>query len=130
MSQILLLEPDRLLAKTYLEALQIVGHTVQICYTAQSAILGADEVTPDIIVMELQLISHGGIEFLYEFRSYQDWQHIPIIILTNVPPDEFRNCQDVLRNEMNVETYLYKPQTSLKKLLESIKELTTPKIEA
>ena len=130
MSQILLLEPDKLLAKTYLEALQTAGHTVQVCHTAQSAILNADEVMPDIIVMELQLVSHGGIEFLYEFRSYLDWQKIPVIILTNVPSDEFKNSRDVLQNEMNVEMYLYKPQTSLKKILESIKELTSSKIEA
>jgi CheY-like chemotaxis protein len=80
--------------------------------------------------MELQLVSHGGIELLYEFRSYLDWQKIPVIILTNVPSDEFKNSRDVLQNEMNVEMYLYKPQTSLKKILESIKELTSSKIEA
>ena len=129
MSQILLIEPDRLLAKTYVEAFKSVGHSVKVCHSAQSAIMCADEIKPSIVVMELQLVSHGGIEFLYEFRSYLDWQNVPIIILTNVPLIEFADSQQLLRNELKVETYLYKPQTSLKKLLQSIKELTAEKIE-
>lgn len=130
MSQILLIEPDRLLAKTYIEALKTDGHIIKVCHSAQSAIMCADEIKPDIVVMELQLVSHGGIEFLYEFRTYIDWQCVPVIILTNVPPIEFADSQQLLRNELNVETYLYKPQTSLKKLLQSIREFTPEKIKA
>jgi DNA-binding response OmpR family regulator len=129
MSQILLLEPDKLLAKTYRESLEMDGHLVKVCHSAQTAILSADEVKPNIVVMELQLVSHGGIEFLYEFRSYTDWQSIPIIILTNVPPTEFNDSQQVLQNQLNVDMYLYKPQTSLKKLLQSINDLTYAKIK-
>lgn len=130
MSQILLLEPDKLLAMTFFKALRTAGHNVQICHSAQSAVLCADEIKPDLIVMELQLVSHGGIEFLYEFRSYVDWQNIPLIILTNVPSSEFANSQNVLQNELNVSAYFYKPKTTLKKLLQSIEDLTSLTIKA
>lgn len=123
MAHILLIEPDRLLARTYGEALTAAGHTVVVCPTAQTAIVSADDGRPDVVVMELQLVSHSGIEFLYEFRSYTDWMKIPLVILTNVPPGEFGGSRDVLMQELNVATYLYKPQTSLQQLVHAVAEL-------
>jgi DNA-binding response OmpR family regulator len=130
MASILLLEPDRLLAKTYVEALQTYGHSVSVCHTAQSAIACADKLQPDVVILELQLVSHSGIEFLYEFRSYIDWQDIPVLILTTVPPAEFSGSQTILRDELNIRDYLYKPQTSLQKLLQTISGLSVAAIEA
>ena len=33
-------------------------------------------VKPAIVMLELQLVEHSGIEFLYEFRSYPEWQRV------------------------------------------------------
>lgn len=120
MSQILLLEPDRLLAKTYYGALQHAGHTVQICASAQSGVFCADDLCPDVVIAELQLVGHSGIEFLYEFRSYPDWQDVPVVIHTNVPASEFSCSWHILREELGVSCYLYKPVTSLSQLLRAI----------
>ena len=79
---------------------------------------------PDIVIVELQLVDHSGIEFLYEFRSYVDWQQIPVIILTNVPESEFAGSQSLLRDDLNVQAYLYKPLTSLQKLIQFVDDLT------
>jgi two-component system phosphate regulon response regulator PhoB len=73
MANILLIEPDRLLAEIYQRALSSEGHNVVVCAGAQSAILSADQSTPDLVILELQLVEHSGIEFLYEFRSYSEW---------------------------------------------------------
>ena len=120
---ILLVEPDRLLAETYYQALTAAGYRVTVCAGAQSAIFAADERTPDIVVLELQLIEHSGIEFLYEFRSYAEWQHIPAIVLSQVPPAEFNGSRRLLIHELGVRTYLYKPHASLRKLLAVVDEL-------
>jgi two-component system response regulator ChvI len=124
MSQILLLEPDKILAKTYSMALESAGHVVRHCVSAQTAIVLADDIHPDIVIVELQLVDHSGIEFLYEFRSYTDWQHIPVIILTNVPETEFSGSLSLLRNDLNVQAYLYKPLTNLQKLIQCVEDLT------
>lgn len=124
MARILLLEPDHLLARTFCRALQAAGYAVDCCANAQAAIVAADTYRPDIVVMELQLVSHSGIEFLYEFRTYADWMTVPVIILTHVPPGEFGASRDVLMKELGVATYLYKPQTSLQKLVSSVNEHT------
>ena len=122
MAQILLLEPDRLLARTYFAALSQANHTVQICATAQNAIYCADDIRPDVVLLELQLVAHSGIEFLYEFRSYPDWQHIPVIVTTNVPAGEFAGSWKLLRDQLGVNQYLYKPLTTLSKLLSTVND--------
>ena len=120
MAKLLLIEPDRVLADTYRRALQAVGHSVVMCASAQSAIFAADEITPDLVILELQLIGHSGIEFLYEFRSYSEWQSIPIIINSQVPPAEFSDSWAILKQELQIEGFLYKPATTLKSLLRSV----------
>ena len=125
MAQILLVEPDRLLARIYFDALTHAGHKVQICATAQAGIFCADDIKPDVVLLELQLVAHSGIEFLYEFRSYPDWQDIPVIITTNVPAEEFSGSWKLLRDQLKVSQYLYKPLTSLQRLLTTVTEYTT-----
>ncbi len=124
---VLLIEPDYLLAETYFQALTDAGHTVVAAAGAQTAIVVADQVKPEFVILELQLIEHSGIEFLYEFRSYLDWQAIPVLIHTQVPPAEFSGNAELLRSELGVARYLYKPHTTLRQLLASVDEFTPVK---
>jgi DNA-binding response OmpR family regulator len=110
---ILLIEPDTLLAQIYKSLLERDGHRIDIAPTAQEAIFAADARCPDLVLLEMQLVSHSGIEFLYEFRSYGDWQDVPVIVLSHVPPGEFSSSQDTLQDQLGVRAYHYKPQTSL-----------------
>jgi DNA-binding response OmpR family regulator len=118
--KIILLEPDKVLADTYRLALLQAGHKVVMCATAQAAIFAADELKPDLVIMELQLTGHSGIEFLYEFRSYDDWATLPVIVLTNVPAGEFHGSWNLLREQLGVKQYHYKPLTTLRTLLRSV----------
>lgn len=120
--EILLIEPDRVLAGAYVEALQSAGYQVNAASTAQAGIMVADAIPPDLVVLELQLVEHSGIEFLYEFRSYPDWQSVPVLIHTHVPPAEFNDNGELLRQELGVREYLYKPRTSLSRLVASVRE--------
>lgn len=120
---ILLVEPDMFLAKTYFRALTQAGHKVVCCANAQQAIFAADKQAPDLVLLELQLVSHSGIEFLYEFHSYAEWQNIPAIVLSHVPPAEFIESWELLQTELGVTEYLYKPHTTLVKLLRTVDNL-------
>jgi DNA-binding response OmpR family regulator len=119
---VLLIEPDRLLVQTYAQALERDGHVVVVVGTAQAAIHAADERKPELVILEMQLVSHSGVEFLYEFRSYDDWQAIPVVVLSQVPPGEFIDSWGLLQGELGVKKYLYKPRTKLEKLLRTIGE--------
>jgi DNA-binding response OmpR family regulator len=122
MARIMLIEPDRVLAGIYARSLTADGHHVTACAGAQAAIMAADQVRPDLVILELQLVEHSGIEFLYEFRSYSEWQMIPILIHTSVPPAEFNDNAQLLKQELNIAAYLYKPHVSLGQLLAAVHE--------
>jgi DNA-binding response OmpR family regulator len=125
MSRVLLIEPDRILADIYRLALDLQGYEVVMCASAQSAITAADLMRPDLVVLEIQLIEHSGIEFLYEFRSYPEWRLIPVLVLTNVPPAEFNGSRTLLKEELGVCAYYYKPFTSLHDFIASVAEFSS-----
>lgn len=125
MAQILIIEPDAVLSNVYTQVFANLGHSVKVCRNAQQGVHASDESLPALIILELQLIGHSGIEFLYELRSYADWKDIPVIILSYVPPQEFAASNQLLKKTLGVAEYFYKPQTSLHSLLDAAKTLLT-----
>lgn len=121
---ILLVEPDSLVAEVFQKALQGKGYSVLSVASAQQAITVINKQKPKIIILELQLRLHNGIELLNEIRSYPDTSEIPVILLTYVPE------QDILPfirgKQYKVEKYLYKPQTTIEKLLKYVNEVMVP----
>ena len=117
---VLLVEPDKLQATAYQTALERDGHTVAHAVSAQSAVHLADQHAPDVVVLELQLPNHNGVEFLYEFRSYAEWLHIPVVIHTFVPLHDLAHAT-TLTKELNVTRTLYKPAISLAQLCVAVR---------
>jgi DNA-binding response OmpR family regulator len=120
---ILLIEPDKILADTYQSALIADGHEVVHTRSAQDAVHRADQTMPDVVVLELQLPRHNGVEFLYEFRSYSEWLNIPVVVHTFVPPHELAQAV-ILEKELGVVRTLYKPDTTLAQLRAAIRQVS------
>lgn len=109
---VLLIEPDKLSARLYKSALQASGHHVRTAHTSQMALNSLDESLPDVIVLELDMPGHNGLEFLYEFCSYEDWMHIPIVLHTVMPAHRFEK-KVVDWAELSVRQYIYKATSTL-----------------
>lgn len=122
MKSLLIVEPDLLSGELYKDALATVGCEVRLVDSGQLALDELDESPPDCIVLEIDMVGHNGFEFLYEFCSHDDWAHIPIILHTGIMPDKFSSMMIDWR-DLNVVEYLYKPQTSLHELQQSVKSL-------
>jgi len=127
MAHVLLLEPDGLLGETYQKALELSGHSVDRCREAQSAVHAIDTRLPDVIVTELELAVHNGIEFLYELRSYGEWQKLPVVVLSHLPAVD-TGLMRALWGELNIAAYHYKPLTKLKDLVRSVESVAVPAI--
>ncbi len=117
---ILLIEPDKILAQTYKKALEQAGYKVHWETVAQAGITSVDHALPILIILEVQLVAHNGIEFLYELRSYADWKDVPVVLLTGVPEVEL-GLTDEIKKSLGIIAYCYKPQTSLQQLLGTVK---------
>lgn len=118
MPRVLIIEPDRPTAEAYAKALFAAGFEVSLSQTAQSALQLIDVSKPDIIVLDLQLASHDGLEFLHEFSSYADWQVIPIIINSYLPPEKVA----LLQRDFPVAAAIYKPKLTLQGLTRLIRQ--------
>lgn len=118
MGRILLVEPDHIVAKTYRKALERAGHIVNWQRTAQGGIHTLDAEPADLVILELAISGHNGVEFLYELRSYSEWQNLPVMLLTSVEPTIMQN--EVLTKNIKISHYLHKPTTRLSELVEVV----------
>lgn len=119
MKRLLLIEPDKLSGDLYKEALEAVGYNVVVADSAQLALDELDKQIPECILLEMDMVGHNGLEFLYEFCSHDDWMSVPIILHTSIVPDKFESMM-VDWHDLNVVEYLYKPQTSLNILQQAV----------
>lgn len=122
MAHILLIEPNTVLGGLYTQALQHAGHTVAHALGAQSAIDAADARAPDMVILEIQLPQHSGIEFLHEFRSYAEWQEIPVLVHTVLSPSHVARARLPLERDLGVRAILYKPRTTLQEIVRLARE--------
>ncbi len=110
-TKVLILEPDLDIAgllKQYFKRFEyLVVESVQ---SAEEAIRSADKKRPDAVVMEFAIAENNGIAFLHEFRSYEDWQNIPVIVHTHMPFKKYLDQPEIKR--LNIAEYLYKPTTT------------------
>jgi DNA-binding response OmpR family regulator len=125
MARILLLEADSLLAQNITKYLSKAGHEVQWFAEPQSAIHAADEQSPELVILDLLLASHSGAEFLYEFRSYPDWQNTPVIIFSSLSNEEIQEAAPAL-SQLKVSAYFHKPHASLLELSHAVNEALQP----
>lgn len=121
MIDVLLVEPDQVLSKTYQTAFNKAGLKAVGCHSAERAIAMIDVTNPKVIVLELQLGEHNGVEFLYEMRSYSDLEKIPIIIHSRIAK-EISGIDSKVQSQLGIKTYCYKQQTKLSQLVDVVKQ--------
>jgi CheY-like chemotaxis protein len=126
MKQILLIEPNRILAMQYKSALENSSHSFVVtrAATAQDAIKSLDTQQEwYAIVLELQLAHHNGLEFLYELRSYPEWASIPVIVLSNISRAFFEKSKTF--RFLGVAAFLQKSNLRLAALPDSIERFVS-----
>jgi DNA-binding response OmpR family regulator len=113
--KILLVEDDQFLSELYQDSLGAAGHSVVTSRHAQEAVLMLEEYGADLILLDIMLPGHNGLELINEMQSYDDWQAIPIVVISSINREEF-GLSDLQWMDMGVVDYLYKPTTSLQDL--------------
>lgn len=121
--RILIIEPSMETKSVLTEVLH--EYSVMFANNAQEAIrLLADDQEPHIrvVLLDLSLAGHSGFEFIYELRTYADWDAIRLVVFSGVDLGD-----EVLRSrawqQLKIAKYLYKPQVHLEDLHSTIQEL-------
>jgi CheY-like chemotaxis protein len=121
MTDVLVIEPSKDLSLVVAQALARHERSSTIAHNSQAAIEQADKNTPRLVILELLMPRHNGLEFIHEFRSYPEWLNIPIIIYSQMPKEELNVSKEVL-DDMGVAAHLYKPMASLNELIQNVEK--------
>ena len=84
---ILLVEDSKVQKLASEKILHRAGHLVLYAEDGDEALRLARECLPDLILLDLLLPGIGGEEVLYELKRHRETQRIPVIVLSQVPPD-------------------------------------------
>ena len=124
MQRILILDQDKLYVKSIDNQLKKNGYLVDVAINAQSAIAKIDKVKPDLILCEVLLTGHNGLEFMHELRSYPEWQDIPLIVLSRIDKSDIQITKKNMMDYGIIDVW-YKPEMSMQSLLEKIERTLT-----
>lgn len=121
MKTIFLLEPDPVIARDCVTALQDNNKTVISFRSASTCIRALEKVVPDMIVMELAVPAHNGFEFLYELRSYGDTKHVRVVVFSCLAESSV-NFSYVAKQNFGIVAYVDKVQGGIAALEGAINE--------
>lgn len=123
MHHILLVEDDVWLAQLYADALQS-DHTctVHVAHTATNALDVLDTQSDiSLIILDMFLPDHNGVEFLHEVASYSDISKLPVMVLSTIYQHDFAMNEERWRH-YGVVKYLFKPATKPQDLVVAVKK--------
>lgn len=120
-----MLQSDDQTAANVAGFLESRGHQVDVHKDPQLAVAAADAMLPDLIILELALAGRSAAEFLYELRSYPDWENIPAIVTGNLSLEQVRPYLDSF-NHLGVSLYLPNQTTDLHRLAHEAGRLARP----
>lgn len=119
---ILLVEDDVWLAELYRDILQTIdGCKVLHAPNAEAALAHIDTSQLNLIILDMFLPQHNGIELLHELASYDDSSKVPVVILSSVSPNDF-GMSDERWRQYGVQRYLDKSKTKPQDLVVAVKK--------
>ena len=86
---LLLIEDDQWLADSYMLILTARGYEVTHFSTAHEAMRWIDAHPVSLIIADILLGEGNTLTLLHELQSYADTAQIPVVVCTNVGPEQF-----------------------------------------
>jgi chemosensory pili system protein ChpA (sensor histidine kinase/response regulator) len=111
---ILLIEDELALQKTTATALKLNGHAVVGAETGVQALARLDEVSPDLVLLDLQMPDMDGWEFLRHFRARPGLSEVPVVVVSA--------AHRIDRSSLDVQAVFAKP-FDLDELLDAVDDL-------
>jgi DNA-binding response OmpR family regulator len=117
-SKIAIIEDDQAISQMYRIKFESEGYTVE---TAENGVLGlelAENMKPDIILLDLMMPEMNGDEMLEKLRKTSWGKNIKVVILTNVGEQEIPEAV----KEMGVSAFILKADMTPRQVVEVIKK--------
>jgi DNA-binding response OmpR family regulator len=124
MARILIVEDDPAIGALYKDLFEKEGYIVELATDGDTGLKEALNTLPDIILLDILLPKMNGLTVLSHIRTTPWGKKEPIIILTNVDPDDTM-MQNIVYDQPTY--YLLKANTNPGEILEKVKEVLSKK---
>src|SRR3989344_1737950 len=119
MKKILLVEDDIDIQNVYSQKLKSSGFEVILAADTDKAYHLANELIPDIILLDIMLPGKmNGLELLEKLKKEEKTKHVPVVVLTNLDTEK----NSALKAGANA--YLIKANTDLGEIIDLVKKFT------
>ena len=118
---ILIVEDDAPVRQALADKLTRAGFAVAVAKNGIEGLSAAKKLHPDLILLDILMPKMDGLTMMKKLRATSDWaKKIPIILLTNVGPDEGKIMKKTIADGSAY--YLVKTNWSLSAVVEKIRE--------
>ncbi|HEV8592453.1 MAG TPA: response regulator [Pyrinomonadaceae bacterium] len=120
---VLVIEDEDALQDAIKRKLGATGNTVVSAMTAESGLKQLEELTPDLIWLDLLLPGMGGFQFLQHLRKEDRWKNIPVMVVSvSASPEKIQQAF-----QLNVVDYVVKSQYRLEDIVKKVTDLLDKK---
>lgn len=116
--KILIVEDDSILARMYQKKFEISGYEVKLASNGAEGLIIAMNAHPDLILLDLMMPETNGVEMMDQIRKDQWGKNEPIIVLTNLDPND-EIIQHVVVDQPSY--YILKSNSTPEDVLERVK---------
>ncbi|MFZ1250065.1 MAG: response regulator [Candidatus Microsaccharimonas sp.] len=118
MTKIAIIEDDPVISQMYRMKFEADGFDVELANDGIKGVALVEHLSPDIILLDLQMPEMNGAEALEEIRK-NDWgKDIPVIVLTNLGEEEApKNIRG-----LGIHSYIVKAELTPRQVVQRVKE--------
>ena len=117
---ILIVEDEIFLANLLLLRFQKENFEVVQAFSGTEALKKLEEISPDLVLLDLILPNKNGFEVLEEVSQNPQWRTIPVIIVSNLGQES-----DIERGkQFGAMDYYVKARLSIDELVKKVKDIT------
>lgn len=118
MNHILVVEDEDFLVRALKDNLTSEGYTVSVAMDGEAAFDELAKKKPSLILLDILLPKKNGFDVLRDVRANPEYQHIPVVILSNLGEDsEIKRALELGAND-----YFVKSQHPIQEVMEKVRE--------
>lgn len=118
MIKIAIIEDDPVISQMYRMKFESDGFDVQVADNGRDGVALVEKMSPDLILLDMQMPEMNGGEALAEIRKHDWGKTVPVIVLTNLGEEEAPKNLHAL----GIHSYIVKADLTPRQVVERVKE--------
>lgn len=108
--RVLLIEDDKFILKAMSIKFTDSGFETKTSHTAEDGFKVLEKWLPNVIILDIVLPGISGYEFLKKIKANAKWKNIPVIVASNLQPDEkaYLATEYIVKSDLDLDSLVQK----------------------